>query len=53
MSVTKTFSAVALDSVLEQIEVQLDGTTSIVKIPSGMFNFMDAEGQAAAKLQAR
>ncbi|KAI1741683.1 hypothetical protein F4680DRAFT_446690 [Xylaria scruposa] len=52
MSVTKTFSAIALDSVLEQIEVQLDGTTNIVKIPSGMFNFMDVEGQAAAKLQA-
>ncbi|TRX95568.1 hypothetical protein FHL15_003526 [Xylaria flabelliformis] len=52
MSVTKTFSSVALDSVLEQIEVQLDGTTSIVKIPSGTFNFLDAEGQAAAKRQA-
>ncbi|KAI0864640.1 hypothetical protein F4860DRAFT_510972 [Xylaria cubensis] len=52
MSVTKTFSSVALDSVLEQIEVQLDGTTKIVKIPSGMFNFMDAESQATAKRQA-
>ncbi|KAI0553980.1 hypothetical protein F4679DRAFT_580147 [Xylaria curta] len=52
MSVTKTFSAIALDSILEQIEVQLDGTTSIVKIPSGMFNFMDVEGQATAKLLA-
>ncbi|KAI0459073.1 hypothetical protein F5B21DRAFT_526905 [Xylaria acuta] len=52
MSVTKSLSSIALDTVLEQISVQLDGTTGIVKIPTGTFTFLDAEGQAIAKRQA-
>ncbi|KAI8944311.1 hypothetical protein F4801DRAFT_585555 [Xylaria longipes] len=52
MSNTKSFSSVALDSVLEQISVQLDGTTTVVKIPVGTFNFLDTEGQSMAKSQA-
>ncbi|KAI8947887.1 hypothetical protein F4801DRAFT_581930 [Xylaria longipes] len=52
MSDIKSSSSVALDFVLEQILVQLDGTTNIVKIPVGTFNFLDAEGQSTAKSQA-